>query len=183
MGIREDTQNTRDCKPKKRLSIALDVLGQTRLTPPCLNFVRMAQKRSLTRRQIKESRHSSCRNIVCRNWPKKAIIGSTNVDASRAHDSPDREPTTMNRSVGKTPLILLPTLFGKPMSRIGLFFYTSGRTSNEAAFLYQLFAQTLGTNNMPDCSNMCHESSGRGLGEAIGIGKGTVSLKTLIPQI
>ena len=55
-------------------------------------------------------------------------------------------------------------------------FYTSGRTSNEAAFLYQLFARTLGTNNMPDCSNMCHESSGQGLGETIGIGKGTVSL-------
>ena len=56
-------------------------------------------------------------------------------------------------------------------------FYTSGRTSNEAAFLYQLFARTLGTNNMPDCSNMCHESSGRGLGESIGIGKGTVTLE------
>ena len=56
-------------------------------------------------------------------------------------------------------------------------FYTSGRTSNEAAFLYQLFARTLGTNNMPDCSNMCHESSGVGLGESIGIGKGTVTLE------
>ena len=56
-------------------------------------------------------------------------------------------------------------------------FYTSGRTSNEAAFMYQLFARTLGTNNMPDCSNMCHESSGQGLGETIGIGKGTVSLE------
>ena len=56
-------------------------------------------------------------------------------------------------------------------------FYTSGRTSNEAAFLYQLFVRTLGTNNMPDCSNMCHESSGRGLSESIGIGKGTVSLE------
>lgn len=55
-------------------------------------------------------------------------------------------------------------------------FYTSGRTSNEAAFLYQLLARTLGTNNMPDCSNMCHESSSTGLGESIGIGKGTVSL-------
>ena len=55
-------------------------------------------------------------------------------------------------------------------------FYTSGRTSNEAAFLYQLFARQLGTNNLPDCSNMCHESSGVGLTEAIGIGKGTVTL-------
>jgi len=55
-------------------------------------------------------------------------------------------------------------------------FYTSGRTSNEAAFLYQLFVRAYGTNNLPDCSNLCHESSGTGLGEMIGIGKGTVSL-------
>ncbi|MDR3633120.1 MAG: FdhF/YdeP family oxidoreductase [Isosphaeraceae bacterium] len=55
-------------------------------------------------------------------------------------------------------------------------FYTSGRTSNEAAFLYQLFVRLFGTNNMPDCSNMCHESSGVGLGDTIGVGKGTVSL-------
>ncbi len=55
-------------------------------------------------------------------------------------------------------------------------FYTSGRTSNEAAFLYQLFARRFGTNNLPDCSNMCHESSGVGLTEAIGVGKGTVTL-------
>ena len=56
-------------------------------------------------------------------------------------------------------------------------FYTSGRTSNEAAFLYQLFVRKFGTNNLPDCSNMCHESSGVGLGETIGVGKGTVSLE------
>ena len=56
-------------------------------------------------------------------------------------------------------------------------FYTSGRTSNEAAFLYQLFARQFGTNNLPDCSNMCHESSGAALSEAIGIGKGTVKLE------
>src|ERR1700730_6354115 len=55
-------------------------------------------------------------------------------------------------------------------------FYTSGRTSNEAAFLYQLFVREFGTNNLPDCSNMCHESSGAGLSETIGIGKGTVTL-------
>ncbi len=55
-------------------------------------------------------------------------------------------------------------------------FYTSGRTSNEAAFLYQLFVREFGTNNLPDCSNLCHESSGVGLGEMIGVGKGTVDL-------
>ncbi len=55
-------------------------------------------------------------------------------------------------------------------------FYTSGRTSNEAAFLYQLFARQFGTNNLPDCSNMCHESSGTALGDTIGRGKATVTL-------
>lgn len=55
-------------------------------------------------------------------------------------------------------------------------FYTSGRTSNEASFVYQLFVREFGTNNMPDCSNMCHESSGTALTEVIGIGKGTVTL-------
>lgn len=55
-------------------------------------------------------------------------------------------------------------------------FYTSGRASNEAAFLYQLFARSHGTNNLPDCSNMCHESSGFAMRTAIGVGKGTVTL-------
>ncbi|PWN65950.1 FdhF/YdeP family oxidoreductase [Chryseobacterium oncorhynchi] len=56
-------------------------------------------------------------------------------------------------------------------------FYTSGRTSNEASFIYQLFAKEFGTNNMPDCSNMCHETSGSALRPTIGIGKGTVTLE------
>jgi molybdopterin-dependent oxidoreductase alpha subunit len=56
-------------------------------------------------------------------------------------------------------------------------FYTSGRASNEAAFLYQLFAREYGTNNFPDCSNMCHEATSVGLPASIGIGKGTVSLE------
>jgi molybdopterin-dependent oxidoreductase alpha subunit len=56
-------------------------------------------------------------------------------------------------------------------------FYTSGRASNEAAFLYQLFVREFGTNNFPDCSNMCHEASGYALIESIGIGKGTVKLE------
>jgi formate dehydrogenase major subunit len=58
-------------------------------------------------------------------------------------------------------------------------FYTSGRTANETAFLYQLFARALGTNNLPDCSNMCHESSGFALNPTIGVGKGTVSLEDI----
>lgn len=58
-------------------------------------------------------------------------------------------------------------------------FYTSGRTSNEAAFLYQLFVREYGTNNLPDCSNMCHESSGVALSDAVGIGKGSVTLEDL----
>lgn len=56
-------------------------------------------------------------------------------------------------------------------------FYTSGRTSNEAAFLYQLMVRRYGTNNLPDCANMCHESSGVGLVETVGTGKGTVTLE------
>jgi molybdopterin-dependent oxidoreductase alpha subunit len=56
-------------------------------------------------------------------------------------------------------------------------FYTSGKTSNEAAFAYQLFVRAFGTNNLPDCSNMCHESTSVALAEAIGIGKGSVSLE------
>jgi len=58
-------------------------------------------------------------------------------------------------------------------------FYTSGRTSNEAAFLWQLLVREFGTNNLPDCSNMCHEASGVALGESIGIGKGTVLLEDI----
>ena len=58
-------------------------------------------------------------------------------------------------------------------------FYTSGRSSNEAAFLYGMFARAFGTNNLPDCSNMCHESSGVALGETLGIGKGSTTLEDL----
>jgi molybdopterin-dependent oxidoreductase alpha subunit len=56
-------------------------------------------------------------------------------------------------------------------------FYTSGRASNEAAFMFQIFARAFGTNNFPDCSNMCHEATSVGLPQSIGIGKGTVSLE------
>ncbi|MEV6350182.1 FdhF/YdeP family oxidoreductase [Actinoplanes sp. NPDC051851] len=58
-------------------------------------------------------------------------------------------------------------------------FYTSGRASNEAAYVYQLFARAFGTNNLPDCSNMCHESTGTALNRTIGVGKGSVTLEDL----
>jgi molybdopterin-dependent oxidoreductase alpha subunit len=58
-------------------------------------------------------------------------------------------------------------------------FYTSGKATNEAAFLFQLFARLYGTNNLPDCSNMCHESSGWGLNQTLGVGKSTVTLNDL----
>jgi anaerobic selenocysteine-containing dehydrogenase len=58
-------------------------------------------------------------------------------------------------------------------------FYKSGRTTNEAAFLYQLFVREYGTANLPDCSNMCHETSGSALSETLGIGKGSVTLDVL----
>src|SRR4029434_2287573 len=58
-------------------------------------------------------------------------------------------------------------------------FYTSGKTSNEAAFAYQLFVRAYGTNNLPDCSNMCHESTSVALAETIGLGKATVRMEDL----
>ncbi len=72
------------------------------------------------------------------------------------------------------------SLIGEELNKLNspdeAIFYTSGRTSNEAAYLYQLFVRQFGTNNLPDCSNMCHESSGSGLSQTLGIGKGSVTL-------
>ncbi|MFH7335687.1 FdhF/YdeP family oxidoreductase [Streptomyces sp. KHY 26] len=84
------------------------------------------------------------------------------------------EPVTWERAFGIIAEEI--TALASPDEAV---FYTSGRTSNEAAFLYQLFARELGTNNLPDCSNMCHESSGSALSETIGIGKGSVLLEDL----
>lgn len=83
-------------------------------------------------------------------------------------------PVTWERALG----ILADELKALPDPNQAIF-YTSGRTSNEAAFLYQLMVRGLGTNNLPDCSNMCHESSGSALTETIGIGKGSVSLEDI----
>ena len=93
------------------------------------------------------------------------------------------EPFSYNAETDKYEAIswdaafeLMATEFKALPTADDAFFYTSGRTSNEAAFLYQLFGRMYGTNNFPDCSNMCHESSGVAMAETIGIGKGTVQL-------
>ena len=72
---------------------------------------------------------------------------------------------------------------GKELNQLGspdeAVFYTSGKATNEAAFLFQLFARLYGTNNLPDCSNMCHESSGWGLSQTLGVGKSTVTISDI----
>ena len=87
------------------------------------------------------------------------------------------QPTASSRSRGRTRSTgSAPGLrgYGDPNA---VEFYTSGRTSNEAAFLYQVFVREFGTNNFPDCSNMCHEATSVGLPKSIGVGKGTVTLE------
>jgi molybdopterin-dependent oxidoreductase alpha subunit len=93
------------------------------------------------------------------------------------------EPMVLRAGASHYEPIAWPDAFrmvGEALNRLptpdDAMFYTSGRTSNEAAFLYQLFVRQFGTNNLPDCSNMCHESSGSALTPTIGIGKGTVKL-------
>ncbi|MES1222486.1 MAG: molybdopterin-dependent oxidoreductase, partial [Bacteroidota bacterium] len=86
--------------------------------------------------------------------------------------SDNYEPITWNDAFAKIASSL--NSLSSPDEAI---FYTSGRTSNEAAFLYQLFVREYGTNNLPDCSNMCHESSGVALTESLGIGKGSARLE------
>jgi molybdopterin-dependent oxidoreductase alpha subunit len=98
-------------------------------------------------------------------------LGRLTFPAVKRRGSPRYEPISWSDAFA-----LVAKAIGELDSPDGAAFYTSGRTSNEAAFLYQLFARLLGTNNLPDCSNMCHESSGAGLTEAIGVGKGTVTL-------
>ena len=89
------------------------------------------------------------------------------------------DSTTTARSLGTTSYRLIAEHLDALGSPDEALFYTSGRTSNEAAFLYQLLVRSFGTNNLPDCSNMCHESSGTALVESIGIGKGSVTRRRM----
>jgi len=106
-------------------------------------------------------------------WPDHELEGEGRVTHPMAYDAPsDRYlPISWDAAFSQ----IGATLRALPDPNMAEF-YTSGRASNEAAFLYQLFAREYGTNNFPDCSNMCHEATSVGLPQSIGIGKGTVSL-------
>ena len=138
----------------------------------------------------------------CENGAKAVAEEATKkiVDADFFRDHSVEELSTWSDlRIGKSgrltqPMILepgeihyKPVIWDQAFERIGIgfkalddpnqaIFYTSGRTSNEAAFMYQLFVRKFGTNNLPDCSNMCHESSSTALTEVLGIGKGSVTL-------
>ena len=96
--------------------------------------------------------------------------------AHRADELRRREPTATCRSPGRTPSTLVgATLRGLDEPEPGGLLHL-GPAGNEATFLYQLWAREFGTNNLPDCSNMCHEATGRALQAALGTGKGTCDL-------
>jgi len=129
--------------------------------------------------------HEATRKRVDRAFFLRQTLAALRAQSHRELEAHGRLTEPMIRRPGESRFV--PIAWPLAFQRIGeglrslrsaneAVFYTSGRTSNEAAFLYQLFARELGTNNLPDCSNLCHESSGTGLGEMIGIGKGTVSL-------
>jgi molybdopterin-dependent oxidoreductase alpha subunit len=129
--------------------------------------------------------HEATQKRASREFFLTHTLGALRAQSHRELEAHGRLTEPMIRRPGESRFV--PIAWPLAFQRIGealralrspneAVFYTSGRTSNEAAFLYQLFARELGTNNLPDCSNLCHESSGSGLSEMIGIGKGTVSL-------
>jgi len=146
--------------------------------------------------------HRSKAGEYCENGVKAIAEEATNKLLTKeffANNSVQKLSTWTDFEIGKTgrlsePMILKEgsshyepiewesafTLIAEELNNLNspdeAIFYTSGRTSNEAAFLYQLFVREYGTNNLPDCSNMCHESSGKGLTATLGIGKGSVTL-------
>ena len=125
---------------------------------------------------------------ITREFFKKHSIADLNKQSDAWHERQGRLAEPMVKHPGAThysPInwsdvfkLIAAELKALPDPNDGIF-YTSGRTSNEAAFLYQLLVRHYGTNNLPDCSNMCHESSGSAMNASVGVGKGTVSLEDI----
>jgi len=132
--------------------------------------------------------HEATPRRVSREWLASTSLGELRALGDHDLEAQGRVVEPLLRRAGATHLT--PIGWDEAVARVAdelralaspdqAVFYTSGRASNEAAFLWQLFARQLGTNNLPDCSNLCHESSGEGLGEAIGVGKGTVGVEDI----
>ena len=137
----------------------------------CENGAKALAEEATHRARARPSVFAAPRSTSC------ALLSELRARPARPHHASDgaRRPPLPARSAGTTRSRLSAAeLRAAGPERAS--FYTSGRTSNEAAFLYQLVGRMFGTNNFPDCSNMCHESSGVALLEVVGVGKGTVSL-------
>ena len=144
----------------------------------CENGAKAVAEEATVRRVTRDffARHSRRRSA-----PGAPSTGWASRGGSPSRCTGPRAPTTTCRSSWDDAFALIARQLRALDSPDEALFYTSGRTSNEAAFAYQLLVRRFGTNNLPDCSNMCHESSGSALTETLGIGKGTVSLEDLVP--
>ncbi|GAA2731678.1 FdhF/YdeP family oxidoreductase [Actinocorallia aurantiaca] len=141
----------------------------------CENGAKAVAEEATTRRVMPEffAEHSVT-DLAARSDHWLGQRGRLTAPMVRREGSDHYEPITWEEAVG----LVARELRGLDSPDEAVF-YTSGRTGNEAAFVYQLFVRAFGTNNLPDCSNMCHESSGAALTETIGLGKGSVLLEDL----
>jgi molybdopterin-dependent oxidoreductase alpha subunit len=149
--------------------------GKRHLAEFCENGAKAVAEEATTRRITREffARHSVT-ELAGRSDLWLGQQGRLTEPMLKRAGSDHYEPVSWDEALG-----LLASELNALASPDEAVFYTSGRTSNEAAFAYQLFVRAFGTNNLPDCSNMCHESSGSALNETIGIGKGSVLLEDL----
>ena len=152
---------------------------RSRATGTRPSSARTAPRRWPRRRPASCSTASSSPPTPSRTSPAVRSSGSASRAASPSRWCCDPAPPTTSRSRGTTRSPRSPTTSTASTTPTRRRSTPPGKTSNEAAFAYQLFARSLGTNNLPDCSNMCHESSGSALVDTIGIGKGSVSLEDI----
>ena len=146
---------------------------KTSITEFCENGVKAISAESTSKRVSREF-FESCTVESLRSWSDYDLEQQGRLTEPMAYDLQTDRYTPISWNDAFNLIAENLSTLENPNQAV---FYTSGRTSNEAAFLWQLFGRTLGTNNFPDCSNMCHESSGVALTESIGIGKGTVQLE------
>ncbi len=147
--------------------------GETTITEFCENGVKAVAAESTSKRVTREFfRNHTVKSL--RSWSDYDLEQQGRLTEPMAYDQEIDQYIPISWDAAFQLIAKQLRMLADPNQAV---FYTSGRTSNEAAFLWQLLGRTLGTNNFPDCSNMCHESSGVALTESVGIGKGTVQLE------